>query len=307
MMPPRNNDISRHTILLATSKSQSILAEVSRGEARAVSYTAYGHLISDHLLSTRLGFNGELREPHTGWYMLGNGYRAYNPVLMRFHSPDKLSPFGAGGLNTYMYCVGDPVNYRDPTGHFAILPILTQLAAVAGGTSSGGGMLFSLLSSGRFSGQGIGALGTGAAGVLLGAVAITNPGSLLAPVVASGAMTAGAASLTLAYRATRAATARGTGWLQSLGRGGNPPEYSAVVTDLPSYAAALRDAPPPPYTPPIRPNPVEPLHSTAVTELSPTAPMNDPKLVTAPMGELSQVQVINENRTTAGNIRSTNR
>lgn len=65
------------------------------------------------------GFNGELPERATGHYLLGNGYRAYNPVLMRFNSPDSCSPFGRGGVNAYAYCVGDPVNRRDPTGHFS--------------------------------------------------------------------------------------------------------------------------------------------------------------------------------------------
>lgn len=64
-----------------------------------------------------LGFNGELHEPGTGWQILGNGYRVYNPALMRFHSPDSLSPFGQGGMNAYAYCNGDPVNAMDPTGH----------------------------------------------------------------------------------------------------------------------------------------------------------------------------------------------
>lgn len=72
---------------------------------------------------SHLGFNGELRESCIRWYMLGNGYRAYNPVLMRFHSPDKWSPFGAGGINPYMYCVGDPINYRDPTGRAGVFSI----------------------------------------------------------------------------------------------------------------------------------------------------------------------------------------
>lgn len=53
----------------------------------------------------------------TGHYLLGNGYRAYNPVLMRFNRPDNLNPFGEGGLNAYAYCAGDPVNRSDPTGH----------------------------------------------------------------------------------------------------------------------------------------------------------------------------------------------
>ncbi len=60
----------------------------------------------------------------TGYYLLGNGYRAFNPVLMRFNSPDSLSPFGKGGLNAYAYCAGDPVNRVDPTGHhFAVVLI----------------------------------------------------------------------------------------------------------------------------------------------------------------------------------------
>ncbi|ORC43846.1 hypothetical protein BZK31_28960, partial [Pseudomonas floridensis] len=33
-----------------------------------------------------------------------------------FNSPDSLSPFGKGGLNAYAYCLGDPVNRKDPTG-----------------------------------------------------------------------------------------------------------------------------------------------------------------------------------------------
>ncbi|AVI87072.1 conserved hypothetical protein [Pseudomonas syringae pv. tomato T1] len=65
----------------------------------------------------RPGFNGELLDDITGHYLLGNGYRAYNPVLMRFNSPDSLSPFGEGGLNAYAYCAGDPVNRSDPSGH----------------------------------------------------------------------------------------------------------------------------------------------------------------------------------------------
>ncbi|WP_268744425.1 RHS repeat-associated core domain-containing protein [Pseudomonas syringae USA007] len=52
--------------------------------------------------------------------MLGNGYRAYNPVLMRFHSPDSWSPFGEGGVNAYTYGEGDSVNGVDPTGHINI-------------------------------------------------------------------------------------------------------------------------------------------------------------------------------------------
>jgi hypothetical protein len=62
----------------------------------------------------------------TGHYLLGNGYRAFNPVLMRFNSPDNLSPFGKGGLNSYAYCLGDPINLQDSTGAAALPKLLSR-------------------------------------------------------------------------------------------------------------------------------------------------------------------------------------
>jgi len=38
---------------------------------------------------------------------------------MRFASPDKVSPFGAGGVNAYAYVHNDPINLSDPDGHAA--------------------------------------------------------------------------------------------------------------------------------------------------------------------------------------------
>ena len=65
------------------------------------------------------GFNGERLDPVCQTYHLGNGYRTYNPVLMRANAPDSWSPFGAGGLNQYAYCEGDPINRSDPSGHMS--------------------------------------------------------------------------------------------------------------------------------------------------------------------------------------------
>ncbi|KAI0185834.1 hypothetical protein EV127DRAFT_411712, partial [Xylaria flabelliformis] len=65
-------------------------------------------------------FNGQWRDPVTGWYHLGNGYRVYNPVLKCFHSPDAWSPFISGDVNAYAYCNGDPINHIDPSGHLSI-------------------------------------------------------------------------------------------------------------------------------------------------------------------------------------------
>jgi len=102
--------------LLATDLQRSVLHAVAVDEHQRPVYAPYGHRSPENGLSSLLGFNGERRDPVTGHYLLGNGYRAFNPVLMRFNSPDSLSPFGKGGVNAYAYCAGDPVNRVDPTG-----------------------------------------------------------------------------------------------------------------------------------------------------------------------------------------------
>jgi RHS repeat-associated protein len=64
------------------------------------------------------GFNGYNRDIFTDLYPLGLGHRFFSTTLLRFTSPDKLSPFGQGGINSYCYCQGDPVNLSDPEGTF---------------------------------------------------------------------------------------------------------------------------------------------------------------------------------------------
>jgi RHS repeat-associated protein len=66
------------------------------------------------------------------WYILGD-YRAYSPILMRFHSPDAASPFGHGGLNAYVYCSGNPVNRSDPSGEGWLEWLFVGIGAVASG------------------------------------------------------------------------------------------------------------------------------------------------------------------------------
>ncbi|WP_235810040.1 RHS repeat-associated core domain-containing protein [Pseudomonas syringae group genomosp. 3] len=107
------------TLLLLTDANQSVLGECQQDQLRSAVYSAYGERYSDDALRSTAGFNGEVRETANGWYLLGNGYRAYNPSLMRFHSPDFLSPFAEGGVNPYTYCLGNPIALRDPTGHDA--------------------------------------------------------------------------------------------------------------------------------------------------------------------------------------------
>ncbi|WP_116800465.1 RHS repeat-associated core domain-containing protein [Pseudomonas syringae] len=112
------------TLLIGSDQQHSVLHTVSAGLPAAIAYTPYGHR---QALNPLPGFNGERPDPLTGHYLLGNGYRAYNPVLMRFNSPDSLSPFGNGGVNAYGYCTGDPVNRSDPTGHGLIDDVQTYI------------------------------------------------------------------------------------------------------------------------------------------------------------------------------------
>jgi RHS repeat-associated protein len=104
--------------LLVSDQHNSVLGELAGAQTTSVAYSAYGERSTTTTVATSMAFNGEYREVQTGCYLLGNGYRAYSPTLMRFHGPDSLSPFGEGGINAYAYCQGDPVNLMDPTGHF---------------------------------------------------------------------------------------------------------------------------------------------------------------------------------------------
>ncbi|MCK1790856.1 RHS repeat-associated core domain-containing protein [Pseudomonas violetae] len=122
------------TLLLASDLQQSVLVERDRGGPNPFAYSPYGLQSGMSRASAHVGFNGQLKERSTGWYHLGNGHRIYSPVLMRFHSSDRLSPFGKGGINHYAYCGGSPVNRVDPTGQvwFAV-PVLGQVVGTAVG------------------------------------------------------------------------------------------------------------------------------------------------------------------------------
>lgn len=104
--------------LIATDLQRSVLHALQASGLCAIAYSPYGHRNVESGLSYLLGFNGQRPDPLTGHYLLGNGYRAFAPLLMRFNSPDNLSPFGKGGLNAYAYCQGEPVNRSDAQGHF---------------------------------------------------------------------------------------------------------------------------------------------------------------------------------------------
>lgn len=110
--------------VFATDQQRSVLHTSESSQCNHIGYTAYGYRPSVNAVFSLLGFNGEPWDLLTRHYLLGNGYRVFNTVLMRFISPDSWSPFGEGGLNSYAYCLGDPINRRDPTGHSVLLAAL---------------------------------------------------------------------------------------------------------------------------------------------------------------------------------------
>ncbi len=115
----RQADAGTSTGLLVTDDKGSVLSVQEADEDEPHGYSAYGHDPGLPSSRTLLGFNGEaLLALHSG-YLLGNGYRSFNPALGRFMSPDSLCPFDQGGLNAYCYCAGDPINHTDPSGHLA--------------------------------------------------------------------------------------------------------------------------------------------------------------------------------------------
>jgi RHS repeat-associated protein len=102
---------------IVTDAKGSVVATGDAGDLHARGYAPYGYAPKGDSALSALGYNGEYADPVTGDYHLGNGYRAFSPSLMRFTAPDDFAPFGGGGLNTYAYCSGNPINASDPSGH----------------------------------------------------------------------------------------------------------------------------------------------------------------------------------------------
>jgi RHS repeat-associated protein len=105
----------RNTLLMATNTHNTPFSD---GIGLPIlSHTPFGHIQRAQHGHSLIAYNGEHPELISSHYLLGHGYRAYNPILMRFHSPDSASPFGRGGINSYAYVLGDPINNLDPSGH----------------------------------------------------------------------------------------------------------------------------------------------------------------------------------------------
>ncbi len=121
-----------NTHLLGTDGHSVLVSHQGEGTETRYRYSPYGQQAEAERHPDIPAYNGERLDPAAGTYHLGNGYRAYNPVLMRFNAPDSWSPFGAGGLNPYAYCLGDPINYIDPTGHISLGSLFGIIGGVIG-------------------------------------------------------------------------------------------------------------------------------------------------------------------------------
>ncbi|WP_455885815.1 RHS repeat-associated core domain-containing protein [Pseudomonas rustica] len=114
-MPLAEVDLKGSAVAANLYGVDSLSTIQSERRGSSISYTAFGFLHGAAPPSSLLGFTGQHCQLN-GLYLLGGGHRAYSPMLMRFCSADGLSPFGKGGINAYVYCENDPVNYSDPSG-----------------------------------------------------------------------------------------------------------------------------------------------------------------------------------------------
>jgi RHS repeat-associated protein len=284
----------QRTVLLATNSSQSIIAELADGQSNPIAYSAYGEQSAQQDVATQLGFNGQLREANIGWYLLGNGYRAYNPRLMRFHSPDSWSPFGGGGLNAYMYCVGDPVNRSDPTGHWgawALLSSLRDLRVIGYLTSSvGTGLNLGALALNRGQVTLVNGLGiiSGLTGMAAGVSAMFDLAPRASQLLSATSLISGAASNYLGARSVRTMV-RHVGWYEPpFSRpAGSPPAYFDLHP-LPQISRAASSTPP-----------VYPLHSatmlpTTARHRPPAYSENHPDLFLSPLPEAGNLSTFSQ-------------
>ena len=166
---------------------------------------------SDVLLANPFRYRGYYYDSSIGLYYLNSRY--YDPETGRFLNEDLVSylePETIGGVNLYAYCLNDPVNNIDPSGHLVIslLIALAVTGAVVGGTTAGliasnngaqGWELAGSILGGALLGGAIGALaGLGLpmiGGTAGGAVAIADGGTLA---MAGASVAASAVSVSLA-------------------------------------------------------------------------------------------------------------
>ena len=105
-------------------------------------YDAWGNLLEEPesgiMKDNPFRYRGYYYDTSIGLYYLNSRY--YDPETGRFLNEDLVSylePETIGGINLYAYCLNDPVNNIDPSGHLVLsLLIAMGVGAAIGGISS---------------------------------------------------------------------------------------------------------------------------------------------------------------------------
>ena len=118
--------VNNAAVLLSTDLLASVSGTFDRQQKARWTYTPFGYSPSrqrypESFTRTPTGvlFAGEYREA-PGFYLPGNGKRAFLPSIMRFTCSDSMSPFALGGLNSYAYCGAQPVTRKDPSAQWFV-------------------------------------------------------------------------------------------------------------------------------------------------------------------------------------------
>ena len=148
-----------NTYIYVTDAQGNVIALIDNNGNTVVEYLydAWGnHKVVDEngdeiTSSTHIGnlnpfrYRGYYYDTETGLYFLQTRY--YDPEVGRFLNRDSVQyadPETINGLNLYAYCLNNPVEYADPTGHF----ILTTLIVAGLATSFVVGFATSTISQG---------------------------------------------------------------------------------------------------------------------------------------------------------------
>jgi RHS repeat-associated protein len=114
--------------------SLRIVADASGNVLKLTDYDSFGNIINDSnpTFEVPFGFAGGLYDKDIG--LIRFGYRDYDPDIGRWTAKDPIG-FAGGDTDLYGYCLGDPVNWVDPTGDIAVTTaIVVGTGVVAVGT-----------------------------------------------------------------------------------------------------------------------------------------------------------------------------
>ncbi|MGL5054452.1 MAG: RHS repeat-associated core domain-containing protein [Fusobacteriaceae bacterium] len=75
------------------------------------------NVITSLIAIPKTAYNGQVIEPVSKLYFLGNGVRIYSSKFRQFYSIDKKNVFEGGSFNRYQYARLDPINLYDISGY----------------------------------------------------------------------------------------------------------------------------------------------------------------------------------------------